>query len=210
MRPVMLTGMLLAVGLLCLTGCQTTPKTEEAKIDLGSEVQRAINVALQTDPGIQKFFDDSAGYAVFPTVGKGAVGVGGAFGRGELFENGRMVGYCTVTQGSVGLALGGQAYTELIFFESQPTLDRFKEGKYSFTAQASAVALQAGASARTTFTGGVAVFTMAEKGLMAEAAIGGQRFSFSPITPPAVARAQTRTETPPTTEDPATTETPAP
>lgn len=169
------------VGMCCLVGCSTAPKSVEAREELGSEVQAALVAAKQTDPGLQRFFDTAVGYAVFPTVGKGAVGVGGAYGRGQLFERGQLIGYCSLTQASIGLALGGQSYTELIFFEDQAALDRFKSGNYAFSAQASAVALKSGASANARYADGVAVFTMGEAGLMVEASVGGQKFAFEPI-----------------------------
>ena len=123
----------------------------------------------------------AAGYAVFPTVGKGAIGVGGAYGRGELYEGGHRAGYCTLTQASIGLALGGQKYTQLIFFETPAAVERFKSGNFAFAAQASAVALRSGVSANAKYADGVAVFTMGEAGLMYEASIGGQKFSFQPV-----------------------------
>jgi lipid-binding SYLF domain-containing protein len=179
--------MLAAAGMLCLAGCETAPKSTEAQVGLGQDVQETIQMAKRTDPGLQTFFDNSAGVAVFPTVGKGAVGVGGAFGRGQLFEGGQLVGFCTLTQASIGVALGGQAYSELIFFENQEALNRFKSGNYAFAAQASAVALKSGASANAKYADGVAVFTMGEEGLMVEASIGGQKFNFEPITTQQVA-----------------------
>ena len=148
---------------------------------MDQSVRQTIDTARRTDPGIQGFIDSSAGYAVFPSVGKGAVGVGGAFGRGELIQGGRMVGYCSLTQASVGAALGGQKYSELIFFETPQALEKFKSGDYTFSAQASAVALKSGASANAKYADGVAVFTMGEEGLMVEASIGGQKFSFQPV-----------------------------
>jgi lipid-binding SYLF domain-containing protein len=180
MKRIALTCMLIAVAVLLVNGCAATPKTAEAKTALDSKVRSAKENAVKSDPGLQKFFDEAAGYAVFPTVGKGAVGVGGAYGRGELFEGGQLAGYCTLTQASIGLALGGQAYTELIFFETQAALDSFKSGNFAFAAQASAVALKSGASANAKYSDGVAVFTMGEAGLMYEASIGGQKFSYEP------------------------------
>jgi lipid-binding SYLF domain-containing protein len=171
----------MVVGLSCLAGCSTAPKSVSGREELSTQVQTALQTARQTDPGLQRFFDTASGYAVFPNVGKGAVGVGGAYGRGQLFQNGQAVGYCSLTQASVGLALGGQAYTELIFFEDQPALDRFKSGNYTFAAQASAVALKSGASTNARYADGVAVFTMGEAGLMVEASVGGQKFSYQPI-----------------------------
>ena len=176
--------MWLCVGLsavsLMLLGCSTKPKTVEGQAQLSGKVDHVVSVAKMTDPGLQKFFDTATGYAVFPTVGKGAIGVGGAYGKGELYQAGSRVGYCTLTQASIGLALGGQAYTELIFFEDQKALDRFKSGNCTFSAQASAVALKSGASANAKYADGVAVFTMGEEGLMFEASIGGQKFSYEP------------------------------
>lgn len=180
MKRIFLTCMFVAVVVSLATGCATAPKTTEGKAELNTKVRNAMDKAVKSDPGLKKFFDEAAGYAVFPTVGKGAVGVGGAFGRGELYEGGQLQGHCTLTQASIGFALGGQAYTELIFFETQAALDRFKTGNFAFAAQASAVALKSGASANAKYTDGVAVFTMAEAGLMYEASIGGQKFSYRP------------------------------
>jgi len=180
MKRIVVTCMFVAVAVFLVTGCSTAPKTAEGKSELNVKVQNAIDNAVKSDPGLKKFFDEAVGYAVFPKVGKGAVGVGGAYGRGELYEAGELAGYCTLTQASIGLALGGQAYTELIFFETQHALDRFKTGNFAFAAQASAVALESGASANAKYTDGVAVFTMAEAGLMYEASIGGQKFSYKP------------------------------
>ena len=180
MKSMMWTCMFVAVTALLVTGCATTPRTAEGKTELTSKVQSAIDNATKSDPGLKKFFDEAVGYAVFPTVGKGAIGVGGAYGRGELYEGGQLDGYCTLTQASIGLALGGQAYTELIFFETKAAQDRFRSGSFAFAAQASAVALKSGASANAKYTDGVAVFTMGEAGLMYEASVGGQKFSYQP------------------------------
>jgi lipid-binding SYLF domain-containing protein len=180
MKRIVLSCVFVAVVLFLVAGCSTAPKSAEGRAKLNTKVQNAHDSALRADPGLKKFFDEAAGYAVFPTVGKGAIGVGGAYGKGELYESGQLKGYCTLTQASIGLALGGQAYTELIFFETQAALDRFKTGNFAFAAQASAVALKSGASANAKYTDGVAVFTMGEAGLMYEASIGGQKFSYKP------------------------------
>lgn len=144
------------------------------------------------------FFKSSYGYAVFPTIGKGGFVVGGARGKGRVYEHGRHVGDTTMTQVSVGLQLGGQAYSEIIFFQTRLDLARFQSGKYTLGAQASAVAITAAASASTSTAGtgasasgtennatttgryqnGIAVFTVAKGGLMYEAAVAGQKFSY--------------------------------
>lgn len=180
MRSIVLACLFVATGAFLVAGCATAPKTAESRAELSSKVHSAVDKALKSDPGLKKFFDEAVGYAVFPTVGKGAIGVGGAYGRGELYEGGQLAGYCTLTQATIGLALGGQTYTELIFFETKAALDRFKSGSFAFAAQASAVALKSGASANAKYSDGVAVFTMGEAGLMYEASIGGQKFSYEP------------------------------
>ena len=146
--------------------------------DLHTKVLKTIETFKKTDAGIQKFFDSAVGYAVFPSVGKGAIGIGGAHGSGELLVGDSAVGKSTLTQVTVGLQLGGQSYSEIIFFEVENTIDGFKKGDFAFAAQASAVALKSGASANAAYRNGVAVFTQAKGGLMYEASIGGQKFSF--------------------------------
>ena len=180
MRRIVSTCMIGVVGGFLVAGCATAPKTAAGRSELDAKVQDAISHAKKSDPGMDKFFSGAAGYAVFPTVGKGAIGVGGAYGHGELYEGGQLAGYCTLTQASIGLQLGGQAYTEMIFFETPAALDKFKTGNFAFAAQASAVALKSGASANAKYAGGVAVFTMSQAGLMYEASIGGQKFSYEP------------------------------
>ena len=138
--------------------------------------QAAIATFKESDPTIQKFFDSSAGYVVIPTVGKAALGVGGARGKGILYEGGAPTAVVTLTQLSFGFQGGGQAYSEFIFFEDAGTLDNFKHGNFELNAQSSAVAITAGASADAAFNGGMAIFTQAKGGLMYEAAVGGQKF----------------------------------
>jgi len=184
MRNVAFACVFVAAGLSVLAGCATTPESGAQQAQLTSNSETAIQLAKKADPGLQKFFDTAAGYAVFPSVGKGAIGVGGAYGRGELYEGGKLAGYCTVTQASIGFALGGQKYTELIFFETKAAVDRFKSGNFSFAAQASAVALKSGVSTNAKYADGVAVFTMGEAGLMYEASVGGQKFNYEPAPKP--------------------------
>ena len=133
------------------------------------------------DPSLATALQKAAGYAVFPSVGKGAVGVGGAYGKGVLYQNGVPVGYCDLTQASIGIALGGQTFTQIIAFENPDALNRFKSGQFAFDAKATAVALKSGAAANAKFENGVAVFIMSETGLMAEASVGGQKFSYQPM-----------------------------
>jgi lipid-binding SYLF domain-containing protein len=144
------------------------------------DVQKAIIEIRQVDPGIQAFLDHSAAYAVFPSVGKGGIVVGGAYGKGLVIAGDRVVGNTTLTQASVGLQLGGQKYSQFIFFKDDVALKNFQRGNLEFGATASAVAVTAGASADTSYDKGVAVFTHAAGGLMVEGSISGQKFSYEP------------------------------
>jgi lipid-binding SYLF domain-containing protein len=134
-----------------------------------------------TDPALETFFQRAHGYVVFPNITKGGMGIGGARGKGMVFQQGTPIGEAIVTQFTVGLQLGGQAYSEIIFFEDETTLNEFTQGRFEFSAQASAVAIKAGASADAAFDSGVAVFSMAKAGLMYEASIGGQKFKYQPL-----------------------------
>jgi lipid-binding SYLF domain-containing protein len=148
-----------------------------------------------------KFFDNSYGYAVFPTIGKAGLGVGGARGSGRVYEHGKHVGDATMTQLSVGLQAGGQAFSQIIFFEDKRAFDEFTSGNFEFGAGVSAVAITAGVSGSAGTSGssagasagkgdagtrgkyykGMAVFTVAKGGLMYEASLGGQKYSYKPV-----------------------------
>jgi lipid-binding SYLF domain-containing protein len=141
-----------------------------------AKAKEAIQTFLEKDPSVKRFFDAAAGYVVIPTVGKGGIGIGGARGKGVLYEGGGVTALVTLTQLSFGFQWGGQAYSEFIFFEDAATLDNFKRGNFELNAQASAVAVTVGASADAEFKDGMAIFTQAKGGLMYEAAIGGQKF----------------------------------
>ena len=134
---------------------------------------------IHTDGQMSSLFANAYGYVIFPNVGKGAIGVGGAAGNGIVYERGSIVGKASMKQVSVGFQLGGQAYREVIFFENKASLNRFKQSKYEFSAQVSAVAATAGGSANMKYTDGVMVFTQQKGGLMYEASIGGQKFKYS-------------------------------
>jgi lipid-binding SYLF domain-containing protein len=144
------------------------------------DVLAAIATFKKTDPSLDKFFETSAGYAVFPTITKGAIGVGAAHGGGEVIVHGAVIGTTSMTQVTVGAQLGGQQYSEVIFFETKDALESFKGGHFEMSAQVSAVAAADGASANAKYSSGVAVFTVAKGGLMYEASVGGQKFSFHP------------------------------
>jgi lipid-binding SYLF domain-containing protein len=144
------------------------------------QIRRNLTFLLDKDPSLQAFFDQAYGFAVFPGVGKGGFGIGGAYGRGEVFEQGKLIGYSSLTQLTIGFQLGGQKYSEVIFFRTRAALEDFTRGNFEFSAQASAVAVTAGASTDADYHHDVAVFTMARGGLMYEASIGGQKFGYRP------------------------------
>ena len=153
--------------------------------DTNDEMQLSVAKAIldikNADPGMSKFFDGAAGYAVFPRVGKGGIGVGGAHGKGLVIVNDQAVGRTSLSQVTVGLQLGGQVYAQFIFFEDDVALGHFQRGNWEMGAQASAVAVTLGASADANYDKGVAVFTHVGGGLMAEASVGGQKFTYEPL-----------------------------
>jgi lipid-binding SYLF domain-containing protein len=168
---------LLAIPAAAARGrAQTSVSQDQAKAH--AEVLQTIADFKKADSGIVKFFNSSVGYAVLPTIGKGAIGIGGAHGSGELIQGGTAIGKIGMTQVTIGFQLGGQAYSEIIFFEKPETMEGFKHGDFAFAAQATAVAIASGASANAAYRGGVVVFTATKGGLMYEASIGGQKFSF--------------------------------
>jgi lipid-binding SYLF domain-containing protein len=168
----------LATGLLF--GCSTTPSTPQAKDELFRKASAERQEWNKLDPQMEAFVRKGYGYAFFPEVNKGGAGVGGAYGRGVVYEQGQHVGFADITQGSLGLQLGGQTYSEVIVFENKAALDRFKQNKMDFSANASAVIAKTGAATNARFVDGVAVFVRPIVGAMAEASLGGQRTTYVP------------------------------
>ena len=156
---------------------------------------------FKKSPAVQPFFKNAYGYAVFPTVGKGGIGIGGAYGKGQVYRGGKVTGTTKLFKATIGFQLGGQAFSEIIFFQDKRAYDDFTGGEFEFDATASVVAITAGAQAKagtegatagasagpatgtqaeTNYRKGMAVFVHTKGGLMYEAAIGGQKFSFKP------------------------------
>ena len=129
-------------------------------------------------PALKPYFKKAKGYAVFPNIGKAGIGIGGARGKGEVFEKDEVIGSTSVTQLSIGLQLGGQAFSQIIFFKDKKDLERFTQGNFEFGASASAALITEGANASADYSDGVAVLTFSKGGLMYEASIGGQKFTF--------------------------------
>jgi lipid-binding SYLF domain-containing protein len=176
MRTWKLTGL---ITVLALAGIYATPGAEEKP--LGDQVKEAIQLFKSDDSKIVKLFESAYGYAVFPSCGKGAVGIGGAAGDGQVIEKGTLIGTTRMTQFTIGAQLGGQTFSEVIFFENKNALDAFRQGEWAMSAGVSAVAAAESASADAKYKNGVLVFTIAKGGLMFEASIGGQKFRFTPL-----------------------------
>lgn len=169
---------LVIAGLVMAAGVTAHAKDSE----LIAEAQATVEKFKRADPGLEKFFERSAGYVVLPNAGKGGLGVGAAHGEGVLFVKGKPVGKASMTQVTIGAVAGGQGFSEIIFFETVAAVTSFQRSEMKFAGQVSAVALKSGASANAKYQDGVAVFTATKGGLMLEAAVGGQKFSFEPFT----------------------------
>jgi len=176
-----------------------------AQVTWADAAKDADTVKNFRSAGTGDFIDESYGYAVFPSIGKGGIGIGGAYGKGGVYVGGEQVAETSMSQVSYGLQLGGQAYSQIIFFRDERAFNDFASGNFEFGAQASAVALTAGASAQTSTGGsgsassgtdkrlstvtdesyddrsGMAVFTIAKGGLMYEATISGQKFKYEEL-----------------------------
>lgn len=178
-----------------LTGLSSASagKKEDMSVDLTVETFRESS-------RVEPFFESSAGYAVFPTIGKGGIGLGGSHGKGRVYRGGKYIGDVSMTQVTIGFQFGGQAFSQIIFFEDEDALNEFISGNFEFGAQVSAVAITVGAEASASTAGssagvstpsssthaadykqGLAVFTYAKGGLMYEAAVGGQKFKYRPL-----------------------------
>jgi len=160
-----------------------------------------INV-FRNSPAVQKFFKDSYGYAVFPAIGKAAYIIGGSYGEGQVYRIGKVTGKSSVIEGSIGFQIGGEAFSEIIFFQDKRAYDEFTSGSFEFGATAQAVVVTAGAEvqagtagsnagvttgpktgvqAETEFVKGMATFVHTKGGLMVGVSVGGQKFTFEPL-----------------------------
>ena len=168
------------LSLVLVVGCISvvSGQSESKKKQIVADSQEAKAEFIKTDKAMNGLFGKAYGYVIFPNVGKGAVGVGGASGSGAVYDHGKLIGTAKLTQVSIGFQFGGQAYREVIFFENKAAMDRFKDNKVELSAQVSAVAAKSGASANAKYVDGVMVFTMQKGGLMYEASVGGQKFKF--------------------------------
>ncbi|MFZ5952564.1 MAG: YSC84-related protein [Candidatus Rifleibacteriota bacterium] len=140
--------------------------------------QIIIDKVKKTDESFKRLFENAVGWAVFPSIGKAGIGIGGAAGNGRVYRKGLFIGTTTMSQISVGFQLGGQVYSEIIFFQDDNTLNKFKNGKFELGANISAIVVKAGAAETLGFKDGTIVLVMPKEGLMYEATISGQKFTF--------------------------------
>ncbi|MBA6153021.1 lipid-binding SYLF domain-containing protein [Gelidibacter maritimus] len=161
-----------------LMAFSTFAQTDKDK-KIMSDADDAKAALIKKDPGLTKYFENAAGYALFPNVGKGGFIVGGAAGNGVVYENGVAVGMADLKKLDIGLQAGGQAIIQVIFFETDVDLARFKEGNFKFSAEATAVAVEKGVAVNTNYNEGIATFALPKAGLMASASVGGQKFSYN-------------------------------
>ena len=174
------TGLALVMSLVAglLGSCATAPASREDKAALVEEARTRLQQMQTEDPTLGALLQKGYGYALFPNVGKAALVVGGAYGRGVVYEQGQPSGYSTLRQGSVGLQAGVQSFSELLVFETPAALEHFKAGGFGLAADASAVVLKSGAAMKANFVNGVAVVVHPISGVMVEAALGGQGFTY--------------------------------
>ncbi len=173
---------ILALG---LSGCGThvDPGTSDERASLHARAQGALSDFETTDPTLSSLVQSAHAYVIFPNVVTAAIVIGGGHGRGEAYQGGKVVGIADISQASVGAQLGGQGFSELILFQTAGAFADFTQGSNSFDARATAVAASNGAATSADYRRGVLVFVLPQGGLMAQAAIGGQSFRYTPLTP---------------------------
>ncbi|MAQ75288.1 MAG: hypothetical protein CL613_03015 [Aquimarina sp.] len=146
--------------------------------EIMAKAMEVKQMMIEKDEALAEFFDNSEGYVIFPSVGKGGFIVGGAYGRGVVFEDGMHVGNASLKQLDVGLQAGGKSYSEIIFFETEEALNKFKDDKFELSAEVSATIIDEGVAKKAKFKDNVLVMIMPRKGLMVDASIGAQRFDY--------------------------------
>jgi lipid-binding SYLF domain-containing protein len=153
---------------------------QQAEQPLRQRAQAVLEKLEKKDPGLKQLLRKAYAYAVFPSVGKAALVVGGSYGRGAVFEKGRMIGYGTISQMTIGVQVGGDTFTEILVFHDRKQLERFKRGHMAFAANASAVIVKAAAAGTSDFKG-VTALAYSSGGMLLELSLGGQKFTFKPL-----------------------------
>ena len=169
-------NLLIVAVLLFSLVVHADPSGPPTKVELADTIK-----TLKAKPELKSYFSSSVAYAIFPRVGRGALGVGGAFGEGGVFKGGKQIGKTSLQQITIGFGAGGEQYTEVMFFKDEAAFKRFIEGNIELDAHATAVAANTGVGAAVAYNNGVAIMTYTKVGLMANAAIGGQRFTYDKL-----------------------------
>ena len=159
-------------------GCSATPETAEERGQLVQDAQATTGHFKSQDPRTESFFENAYAYAVFPKITKGGAGIAGAYGRGIVYQGGQMVGYCDVTQGTLGAQLGGMSWSEIVFFENRWSFDKFKANEFAASANASFAGPKTGGTNTLNYSDGVMIFTMDTRGFAVTAAVGAQQFQY--------------------------------
>lgn len=171
-----------ALLVLAAVACSSTPKTVAERQNYEQRAETTLMEMETRDPTLRQLLDQAVAYVVFPSVGKGGVIVGGAFGRGILFENHQPSGFVELKQGSIGAQLGGATFSELVVLNDPYAVQQIKAGKFRFGANVSAVAISAGAARQATFARHPnPVFVLARGGLMVDVSVNGQSLAYKPF-----------------------------
>jgi lipid-binding SYLF domain-containing protein len=196
-------ALVLVAGMVAMPAAAKDKETKEKDKQKPVQDYSKTIAEFKEIPDVAPFFAGAHAYAVFPKIGKGGLGVGASHGKGQVYQGGKVIGFTSTSDVSIGLQAGGQAYAQIIFFENPAALEKFTSGNFEFAASASAIAVQAtaGASTGTEGTGaaasaskkadkatanaqyqdGIVVFTMAKGGLMYAATIAGQKYTYKPV-----------------------------
>ena len=173
--------LVIALASLTLLGSGWDPEKESLKKETAA-VDRTIASFRHDHPRLEVYFREAHAWAVFPTIGTGGAVVSGAYGKGQVYEKGKLVGRAETKKAGLGLTIGGGTYSELLFFRDKEALDRFTNGDLKFEAGAKVVAIKGGAATESSWNEGVAVFLRSKKGLMADASVSGQAFTFQGLS----------------------------
>ena len=169
-----------AAAFALFVGCQTTPETPQERAALEDQAETTIKSMTARDDTLQEVLDESYGYVVFPSIGEGGALAGAAYGRGIAYERGRPIGYVELKQGSIGLQVGGQTFSEIIIFEDKEAFAKLHTGPFTLGADATATAIGSGEAREVQFRNGMKVFVQPQGGAMAGFAVSGQQLEFAP------------------------------
>ena len=170
----------LSGAMACLSSCATVPETAAERDQLVSDSEATASKFRSEDPRTRSFFDNAYGHVVFPKITQGGVGIAGAYGRGVVYQGGRMVGYASMTQGTIGAQIGGMAWSEILFFENRWAFDKFKSNQFAASANASFAGPKQGGTNTLNYADGVMIFTLDTRGFAVTAAVGAQQFEYEP------------------------------